>query len=75
MAKTQLLSFPIRVPDCLQAEALRLLDASRPAINRIIEELWPRLDAFTGERTGLAWKQVEGQLVARSGHGRRPRTL
>jgi hypothetical protein len=55
----------------MQAEALRLLDASRPAINQIIEDLWPRLDAFAGERAGLAWKQVERHLLARSGHGSR----
>ena len=71
MAKTQTLSFPIRLPDCMQAEALRLLDASRPAINQIIEDLWPKLDAFAGDRTGIAWKQVEQHLVARSGHGSR----
>src|SRR5215471_989395 len=71
MAKTQTLSFPIRLPDAMQAEALRLLDASRPAINQIIEDLWPKLDAFAGDRTGIAWKQVEQHLVARSGHGSR----
>jgi hypothetical protein len=48
-----------------------MLDASRPAINQLIEDLWPRLDAFAGDRTGIAWKQVEGQMVARSGHGSR----
>src|SRR5262252_1687889 len=66
-----MLSFPIRLPDALQAEALRLLDASRPAMNDIIEELWPKLDAFASDRTGIAWKQVERHLVARSGHGSR----
>src|SRR5215470_16689128 len=71
MAKTQMLSFPVRLPDCLQAGALRLLDASQPAINQIVEELWPKLDEFAGERTGIAWKQVEHHLVARSGHGSR----
>jgi hypothetical protein len=71
MAKTQLLSFPLRLPDSLQAEALRLLDASTPAINQIIENLWPKLDEFAGERTGTAWKQVEQYLIARSGHGSR----
>jgi putative transposase len=71
MAKTQMLSFPIRLPDGMQAEALRLLDASRPAINDIIEDLWPKLDEFAGERKGVAWKQVEQHLVARSGHGSR----
>jgi hypothetical protein len=71
MARTQMLSYPIRLPDCLQAEALRLLDASRPAINQLIADLWPRLDAFAGERTGIAWKQVEQYALARSGHGSR----
>src|SRR5258708_26290219 len=71
MAKTQMLSFPLRLPDSMQAEALHLLDASTPAINQIIENLWPKLDAFAGERTGTAWKQVEQYLLARSGHGSR----
>ena len=71
MAKTQLLSFPLRLPDCLQAESLRLLDESRLAINVIIEELWASLDEFAGDRKGIAWKQVEQYLVTRSGHGSR----
>jgi putative transposase len=71
MAKTQMLSFPLRLPDSMQAEALRLLDASTPAINQIIENLWPKLDEFARERTGTAWKQVEQYLIARSGHGSR----
>ena len=71
MAKTQTLSFPIRLPDGQQAEALRLLDASRPAINQILMDVWPSLDLFAGERTGLAWKQVEKHLVSRSGRGSR----
>src|SRR5438445_8535449 len=71
MAKTQTLSFPLRLPRGMQAEALRLLDASRIAINAMITALWPRLDAFAGERTGPAWKQVERHLITRSGHGSR----
>jgi putative transposase len=71
MAKTQTLSFPIRLPDDMQAEALRLLDASRSAINQIIVDLWPQLDRFAGDRTGQAWKQIEKHLLARSGHGSR----
>jgi len=71
MAKTQTLSFPIRLPDALQTEALRLLDASRSAINQIILGLWPQLDLFVSERTGPAWKQVERHLLTRSGHGNR----
>jgi hypothetical protein len=55
----------------MQSDSLRLLDESRSAINQIIEELWDRLDEFAGERTGIAWKQVEHSLVTRSGHGNR----
>lgn len=71
MAKTQTLSFPIHPPDSMQAEALRLLDASREAINQIVTGLWPQLDRFAGERSGPAWKQVEKYLLSRSGHGNR----
>ena len=71
MAKMQTLSFPIRLPDVMQAEALRLLDASRIAINQIIQEMWPQLDLFGSSRTGPAWKQVERHLFTRSGHGNR----
>jgi hypothetical protein len=44
MAKTQTLSFPIRLPDAIQAEALRRLHASTIAINQIITDLWPQQD-------------------------------
>jgi putative transposase len=71
MAKTQTLSFPIRLPDAMQEEALRLLDASRTAINGILQALWPELDVFATERSGPAWKQVERHLLTRSGHGSR----
>jgi putative transposase len=75
VTRTQPLAFPIRLPDALQAEALRLLDASRSAINELLLELWPGLDRFVAERTGPAWKQVERYAARRSGHGRRPRAL
>ena len=71
MAKTQTLSFPIRLPDSMQAEALRLLDESIIAINQMLTDLWPRLDLFAAERVGPAWKQVEKHLLRRSGHGSR----
>ncbi len=70
MAKTQTLSFPIRLPDAMQAESLQLLDASTSAINQMITDVWPDLDLFAAERTGIAWKQVEKHLLRRSGHGR-----
>jgi putative transposase len=71
MAKTQTLSFPIRLPDTMQAEALRLLDTSREPINQIVTDLWPQLDLFTADRAGPAWKQVEKHVLRRSGHGSR----
>jgi len=71
VAKTQTLSFPIRLPNAMQAEALRLLDASSIAINAIITDLWPQLDLFVADRSGPAWKQVERHLLYRSGHGNR----
>lgn len=71
MAKTQTLSFPMRLSDAIQAEALRLLDASRTAINQIITDLWPSHDLFAADRAGLAWKQVEKHLLQTSGHGSR----
>src|SRR5258707_6088847 len=71
VAKTQTLSFPIRLPDSMQAEALGLLDESIIAINQMLTDLWPRLDLFAAERVGPAWKQVEKHLLRRSGHGSR----
>ncbi len=71
MAKTQTLSFPIRLPDAMQAEALRRLHASRSAINEILVDLWPQLDQFAGDRSGPAWKQIEPYVLKRSGHGSR----
>src|SRR5439155_9747930 len=71
MAKMQTLSFPIRLPDAMQAEALRLLDPSRSAIDQIILDLWPQVDLFASNRAGPAWKQVERHLLQRSGHGNR----
>jgi putative transposase len=71
MVKTQTLSFPMRLPDGMQAEALRLLDASREATNQILTDLWPSLDLFAADRSGPAWKQVEEYLLHRSGHGSR----
>jgi putative transposase len=71
VAKTQTLSFPIRLPDAMQAAALRLLDASRLAINQMLTDLWSQLDLFASDRTGPAWKQVERHLLTRSGHGSR----
>jgi hypothetical protein len=54
----QPLSYDLRLSDEAQADALRLLDASRAVINAALVQLWPFLDEFMAERAGPAWKHV-----------------
>ena len=42
----QPLSYDLRLPETAQADALRLLGASRTVINQALIMLWPRLDEF-----------------------------
>jgi hypothetical protein len=65
------LSYDLRLPDTAQADALRLLDASRTVINQALTMLWPRLDVFMAERSGPAWKQVDTLLSSSDPHGSR----
>ena len=67
----QPLSYDLRLPDEAQADALRLLDASRTVINQALTTLWPQLDAFAAERSGPAWKQVDALLSSPEPHGSR----
>ena len=67
----QPLSYNLRLPDEAQADALRLLDASRTVINVALTALWPQLDAFAATRTGPAWKQVDALLSSPAPHGNR----
>jgi putative transposase len=67
----QPLSYDIRLPDEAQANALRLLDASRAVVNALLTALWPRLDEFLGERSGPAWKQVVAMTGSPDPHGDR----
>jgi hypothetical protein len=67
----QPLSYDLRLRDAAQADALRLLDTSRAVINQALTALWPRLDAFTAERSGPAWKQVDALLSSLEPHGSR----
>jgi putative transposase len=67
----QSLSYPLRLPDEAQADALRLLDVSREVINTVITSLWPRLDEFGARRTWYAYKQVEEMMVPQVSHGHR----
>jgi hypothetical protein len=67
----QPLSYDVRLPDEVQADALRLLDASRAVVNALLVRLWPRLDEFMGQRSGQAWKQVVGMTESPEPHGDR----
>lgn len=67
----QPLSYDLRLPDEAQADALRLLDASRTVVNAALSKLWPRLDAFMEPRDGSAWKQVVELIGSPDPHGDR----
>jgi putative transposase len=59
---TQSLSYPIRLPDVVQADALRLLDVSQEVINATVVALWPRLDEFGTRENKYAYKQVTAMI-------------
>jgi hypothetical protein len=61
----------VRLPDEAQADALRLLDASRAVVNQALEILWPHLDEFGSDRAGPAWKQVGRYVGSPDYHGDR----
>ncbi len=67
----QSLSYPLRLPDTIQAKALRLLDASRQVINLVMTRLWDRLDEFATRTNRYAYKQVEEMMAAPLAHGHR----
>jgi putative transposase len=68
---TQSLSYPIRLPDGVQPDALRLLDVSREVINATVVALWPRLDEFGARDTQYAYKQVTAMMGSPDPHGDR----
>ena len=68
---TQMLSYPLRLPDEAQADALRLLDSSRKVINTVITRLWDQLDEFGMRTTTYAYKQVEEITSSPAAHGSR----
>ena len=67
----QSLSYPIRLPDGMQADALRLLDVSRSVINATVVALWERLDEFGERETRYAYKQVTALMDAPAFYGDR----
>jgi putative transposase len=68
---TQSLSYPIRLADDVQEDALRLLDASREVINATVVALWPQLDDFGTRETKYAYKQIEAMISSPQFHGHR----
>src|SRR5262250_578482 len=67
----QPLSYDLRLPDALQAAALRLLDSSRSVINATVAALWDRLDEFGERETKYAYKQVTAMIGSSDPHGDR----
>ena len=74
MKKTQALqtlSYPIRLPNAAQADALHLLDVAREVINATVVALWSRLDEFGTRVTKYAYKQVSALITSCDPHGDR----
>ncbi|HEY7358791.1 MAG TPA: zinc ribbon domain-containing protein [Ktedonobacterales bacterium] len=67
----QPLTYDVRLPDEAQADALRLLDASRQVVNQALTLLWPHLDEFGKGTAGPAWKEVGKYLGSPDYHGDR----
>src|ERR1700686_3112237 len=67
----QPLSYDLRLPDAVQAAALRLLDGSREVINATVAALWDRLDEFGERETKYAYKQVTAMMGSPAFHGDR----
>ena len=67
----QPLSYELRLPDAVQAAALRLLDVSREVINATVAALWERLDDFGERETRYAYKQVTALIGSCEPHGDR----
>ena len=68
---TQTLSYPVRLPDIAQADALRLLEVSRQVINATVVALWPFLDEFGEREMKYAYKQVTAMTASPEFHGDR----
>ena len=67
----QPVSYELRLPDAVQAAALRVLDASRVVINATVAALWERLDDFGERETKYAYKQVTALIGSSEPHGDR----
>src|SRR5260370_934000 len=68
---TQSLSYPLRLPEDAQGDALRLLDVSRDVTNQIITTLRPHLDEFIERPNQYAYKHIEAMIESPAPHGSR----
>jgi hypothetical protein len=71
VANKQVLTYSVRLPDAAQADALRLLDASRTVVNQTILLLWPRLTEFADRPYPQTWKHVTDLIDSPDPHGNR----
>ncbi len=67
----QSLSYPLRLPDEAQMDALRLLDVSKVVVNQVISTLWPRLEELSVRTNKYAYKQIEAMIAPPVLHGSR----
>src|SRR5229473_544992 len=67
----QPLTYDVRLPDEAQADALRLLDASKAVVNAALAILWSYLDEFGEREASPAWKQVGKYMGSPQYHGDR----
>lgn len=67
----QPLTYDVRLPGEAQADALRLLEASRSVVNQTLSILWPFLNEFGESTAGPAWKQVGKYTGSPDFHGDR----
>jgi len=61
-AKGSPLSYPLRLPDEVQAPALALLEVTLPYQQQVLNELWPRLDEIGQVEGKHIWKALESWL-------------
>ena len=62
--KVRPLSYPLRLPDEVQASAIRLLEVGLPYQQQVVDELWPHLDMIG---------QIKGKHIYRPLENRLPR--
>ena len=60
--KVRALSYPLHLPDAVQAPATALLTFSLPYMQQVVDFFWPNLDAIGQIKGKHIWRPLEGQL-------------